>query len=182
MAMTPAPDAVRARKREYDRRRRATRSPEQVEAKRQRDREQYRAQRAAASPSRDVAPVATIARPETSGAVQTPTTRPEAKPVAAVNPSTGSRRDRDTRPTLGASVVERALIAAASAARAIVGEEPRLSTPATWGQLRQLIHTLGADDRAVAAVRLLLEVEGRRIDELGTADVCHPSPHERRDP
>jgi hypothetical protein len=101
--------------------------------------------------------------PEVSEGQPTTKTRGKATPVAA----NGKSVPRDLRSPVPLTDVRSALALASSAASAVFDGDkkhhtpPRFTTPARWGELRQLTHTLSADDRAVAVLRLLLEVGSR---------------------
>ncbi len=85
--------------------------------------------------------------------------------------------NRDTRPTLRPDVVRRMLLAGAKAAKEVWERpasqragEPRFPTPEGWAKVRAAFHAMSsAEDRAICALRLLLEAAERDEQEAGAS-------------
>lgn len=110
--------------------------------------------------------------PARAEGARAPQPQPKAK-AAAPPPQLAVGQRRDTRPTVSADVVRTALALATAAAEPVFAngdgkrrfEPPRFATPARWAELRTLVHQLSADDRALVALRMLLECGARQTHE-----------------
>ena len=99
-----------------------------------------------------------------------------------------AKREHDTRPVVSPAQAAAALAAAAEAALEVLAPTtagsdarylhrptPRFRHPERWGELRRLMHSMGAEDRASACLELTLEVSAREAHdrELGQVPVVH---------